>query len=182
MDSLKAGDNRAFKQLYRQGYHLIEALIVKNKGLPEDAEDVFQEVLFVVIKKLRQPGFEISCALNTYLYAIARNIWRNRLRSKKLNVEFKDTLPDFVDPTESSLAIKNLFEKRHTVVRQLLEDLSDKCRQILIGFYYEKKSMQQIGKQLSLVEASVRVQKHRCMNYLKNKVEAHPGYRDLLNE
>lgn len=180
--ALKAGDNQAFKQVYRQGYSLVEALIIKNNGNAEDARDVFQEVLFVLVKKLRAPGFRLSSALNTFLYAIARNIWRNRLRRRKPQVEFQDTRHDSIDLTESDVTVKRLFEKRHGIVRQLLDGLSDKCRQILLGFYYHKKTMRQIGEGLGLSEGSAKVQKHRCMGYLKNEVEAHPEYQNLINE
>ena len=79
--ALAAGENQAFKQVYRQGFSLVAALILKNGGKEEDAQDVFQEVLFVLVKKLRDPDFQLSCALNTYLYAVARNIWKSRNRN-----------------------------------------------------------------------------------------------------
>ena len=180
--ALRAGDNRAFKQVYQKGYTLVQALITRNSGSSEDAQDVFQEVLFIVVKRLRKPGFSLSCALNTYLYAVARNIWKTRMRGKKYSVEFKDTLHDFEDPTESETNVKKLFEERHNTVKQLLEQLSEKCRQIIMDFYYEKKSMRDIGEAMALAEDGVRVQKHRCMSYLKTKMEAHPDFTHLKND
>lgn len=180
--ALKDSDNRAFKQVYRQGYSMVEALVAKNSGSAEDAQDVFQEVLFILVKKLRTPGFQLSSALNTFLYAIARNVWRNRLRRRKPQVEFQDTRHDSIDLTESDVNVKRLFEKRHGVVRQLLDGLSDKCREILVGYYYSKKPLRAIGDEMGLKEGSVKVQKHRCMGYLKNEVEAHPEYQNLINE
>jgi len=180
--ALRAGDNRAFTQVYRKGYSLVEALITRNGGISDDAQDVFQEVLFIVVKRLREPGFSLSCALNTYLYAVARNIWRDRLRGKKHSVEFKDTLHDFEDPTESETNAKRLFEQRHSTVKTLLEQLSEKCRDIIMAFYYEKKSMRDISEATGLAEDGIRVQKHRCMSYLKTKMEAHPDFTHLKND
>lgn len=168
--------------MYQSGYSLVEALITRNNGNPEDAKDVFQEVLFIVVKRLREPGFSLTCALNTYLYAVARNIWRDRMRGRRFSVEFKDTLHDFEDPTEAETGVKRLFEQRHEVVKQMLELISEKCKQILVSFYYEKKSMRDIGEALGLVEDGVKVQKHRCMTYLKTKVEEHPEFTHLKND
>jgi RNA polymerase sigma factor (sigma-70 family) len=131
---------------------------------------------------LREPGFSLSCALNTYLYAVARNIWRDRMRGRRFNVEFKDTLHDFEDPTEAETNTKRLFEERHNTVKQLLQQLSESCRQIIMAFYYEKKSMRDIGEAMNLAEDGVRVQKHRCMGYLKTKMETHPDFPHLKNE
>ncbi|MEK7257418.1 MAG: sigma-70 family RNA polymerase sigma factor [Bacteroidota bacterium] len=182
LTALRVGDNLAFRQVYRQGYSLIENLIAKNGGSPEDAQDVFQEVLFIVVKKLREPDFRLTCALNTFLYAIARRTWQDRLRKKKPNVELKDTLHDFTDPAEAEIGAKKLFEKRHELVSQLLEQLSERCRQLLVSYYFEKKSMREIGQAMQIVEDGVRVQKHRCMSHLKSKLEAHPDYHHLIND
>ncbi len=181
--ALKTGDERAlnsaYKQIYRQGYALVETMIMRNGGIAEDAQDVFQDVLLVLVNKLHNSNFQLTCALNTYLYAVARNQWKARLRDRKSKVEFKDTLHDFEDPAESDVTLKKLFERKHEIIRQLLETLSDSCQKILVSFYYEKKSMREIGESMKLAEDGLRVQKHRCMTYLKRKVEAHPDYPDL---
>ena len=85
-------------------------------------------------------------------------------------------------PIDGSGPAKRLFEQRHSTVKTLLEQLSEKCREIIMAFYYEKKSMRDISEATGLAEDGVRVQKHRCMSYLKTKMEAHPDFGQLKND
>ena len=86
LDQLKNEDNASFEILYKFYYPSIEAHITQNFGNTEDAEDVFQEAIIVLLQKVRQENFVLTSSLKTYLFAIARNLWLKRLRDNKRNL------------------------------------------------------------------------------------------------
>ena len=82
LESLRAGKSGAFEQIYRNYYRMVAGMIQKNSGSEEEIEDVFQETLFILVKKLRQPDFKLTAKLGTFLYSISRNLWLQKLQKK----------------------------------------------------------------------------------------------------
>ena len=81
---LKTGDNASFQLLYKFYFPSVASYVKQNMGNTEDAEDIFQEAILVLLQRVRQPDFILTSALKTYLYAIAKNLWLKRLRKNKL--------------------------------------------------------------------------------------------------
>ena len=72
--ALRKSDPAAFELLYRQYYRMV-AKQANDYRLPdEEIEDLFQEVLLVLVQKVRTPEFELTAKLSTYLFAVARNL------------------------------------------------------------------------------------------------------------
>lgn len=101
----------------------LKIYILKNGGTNEDANDVFQDALVVLYKKLQLPDFKLTASINTYLHAVAQNIWMQELRRQKRI------------PIEKSSVMKTefeyrLFEQKETLRQiQLQKDL--KFREIV---------------------------------------------------
>src|SRR5688572_17798720 len=83
LEQLRIGHNAAFQLLYKFYFPSIDSYVRQNMGNKEDAEDIFQEAIMVLLQKVRQPDFALTSALKTYLYAIAKNLWLKRLRSNR---------------------------------------------------------------------------------------------------
>ena len=85
LEKLKTEDSSSFELLYKFFFPSIASYIKQNTGSNEDAEDVFQEAIIVLLQKVRQPDFVLTFSLNTYLYAVAKNIWLIELLSGSHN-------------------------------------------------------------------------------------------------
>src|SRR5688572_1434850 len=84
LEQLKTGDSASFQLLYKFYFPSVASYIKQNTGSKQDAEDIFQEAILVLLQKVRQPDFVLTSALKTYLYAVAKNLWLKRLRERKL--------------------------------------------------------------------------------------------------
>ncbi len=105
--NLKKGNSRSYEALYQENFSSVEKFIVKNNGTIDDAKDVFQDTLIVLIEKLRADNFELTASLKTYIIAISKNLWFKKLRYKSyyLQTEFSEKLSATFN-TEISSAIK----------------------------------------------------------------------------
>ncbi len=94
LDRLKIQDNKAFHYLYNNYFKMVKSFITNNNGREEDAEDVFQDTLVVLLQKLRNDNFLVSASLKTYIYAIAKNLWLKKIRFNKAyqQLEFTEVL------------------------------------------------------------------------------------------
>lgn len=144
---------------------MIRNLVEKNSGTADDASDLFQEVLIIIYEKVLDNRLQLTCSLKTYIYSIARNKWLNKLKAQKRYTSFNNF--------ESFISIEEETESAPTInLDNLLNEIGEACRKLLILFYYKKRSMQEICKELNYSNAdSVKNQKYKCMQRLKKMAD-----------
>ncbi|MCE3228041.1 MAG: polymerase, sigma-24 subunit, subfamily [Bacteroidetes bacterium] len=156
--------NKVVKNLY--GYFpVIKKYIIKNSGTKSDAEDIFQDALLVLFKKTEKGNFELTSSLNTFLFGISRNLWKEQLRKNKKEVY--STVENQADVTEDFSSATEEYQKSKKAV-EALSQLGEKCKQLLHLFYYKKLSMAEIASKLGFAgEKGAKNQKYRCLEKAK---------------
>lgn len=173
LNALRAGDNRAIKELYISAYPACAKLILNNTGTKNDARDLFQEAMIVFFRKIREPQFELTCHVNTFIYSVVRNLWLKELRQRgktglDLSIdEPKQKLPKI---EESDLEAKYEIEEKHKHIAKILKNFKEDCRRLLTSFYFKKMSLKEIADDMDYSNSFVKVKKKRCMDSLKKKV------------
>jgi RNA polymerase sigma factor (sigma-70 family) len=159
----------ALKGLYHVLPHA-KKFIIANHGDTHDAEDVFQDALVILCKKVQSGDFQLTASLKTYLLAIVRNRWHEVLRSRK-----KLPLADNTEPGAIHFSIDE--EPRYAQASAAFQLLGEKCRELLLMFYFRRKSYSEIAELLSFAnEQTAKNQKYRCLQ----KAKEH--YLNLIKE
>ncbi len=168
LQQLREEENASFSLLYRFYFPMIQAHVTQNGGQPADAEDIFQETIIVLLAKVRNPGFELTSSLKTYLYAIAKNQWLKKLRAKKL------VNADFID--EALLTDGNLeddhsmLEDNQQKLGNWMTKITQHCRKVLHAIFYIKvpvdKLMRSMGWKNKHTAAN---QQYKCIQQLKKE-------------
>ncbi|MEM9821270.1 MAG: sigma-70 family RNA polymerase sigma factor [Bacteroidota bacterium] len=170
--------NAAFKFLFREYFPSIKNYILSHRGTVKDAEDIFQDGLIVLYKKVRNEDFELTSALKTYVYSICKYIWYNRVRKKK-EVELEEGT-DFILPDEDQLTIL-IKSEAGELIADLFGELGEECKKLLVLFYYDRQKMKAIAQQLNLVSEQVaKNRKSRCLKKLREMVMQSTHYQDLF--
>jgi RNA polymerase sigma factor (sigma-70 family) len=152
--------SRAVKGLYSI-YPSTQKFILLNNGKKEDAEDIFQDALIILYKNVNNPGFTLSASLKTYLLAITKNLW-NTAQRKNGKIFFVNEELEIAEGIESN------EEPEFKLAELAFTLLGEKCKQLLIAFYYKKESYLQISKSLSFSNENVaKNQKYRCIQKAK---------------
>lgn len=144
----------------------IRRMVVSKGGRREDADDIFQETLLVLYRKIRETDFALSSSLKTYALGVAGNLWLQELRKRgrAFNVPLEPDLPED-NPDEHRL---QLAEKAFML-------LGEQCRTILILFYKQRMGMRDIAQRLGFASEQVaKNQKYRCLEKAKS------NYAELL--
>ena len=71
------------KYLYRFSGR-VKKYVIENNGTKDDALDIFQEALVIFCQKVNDRNFTLTSKPETFLYGIAKNLWRNESRKKGL--------------------------------------------------------------------------------------------------
>lgn len=176
LNALRRGDEAAFEYLYRR-YYRMAARQVRDQGFAGiEAEDLFQEVLLILVQKIQNPDFRLTAKLSTYLFAIMRN-----LAFKKTGKKPAAPLPDDAALSKEepiSVAERSLWEEKLNVVSGYLELLEDNCQRLLLLSFFEKRPQAEIAAAMGYSESFVKVKKHRCLEYLRKKIKSHPLFKD----
>lgn len=164
-----SGDQQTFDDLYEYGFPKIVRLVTKNSGTLDEAKDIFQDALVVLIEKAYRKEFDLTSTIGTYLYSICRNLWLEQLRKGKNFISLNDSF-SHLDATITFIideTIPDTFED----VSKAIESLGDPCRKLLEYYYYENLSWVEIASSLGYSSAaSARNQKYKCLERIRNSV------------
>jgi RNA polymerase sigma factor (sigma-70 family) len=166
---IKAGDDSALEYVYKKYYPMIAHLIKTNNGNENDAEDIYQDALVAVYQKIKNGELDqINCTLKTYIYSVCRLKWLHKLRHKgKYGEKFIDTY----EWVEAELALQEPEDQMpyYQAMRSALEGLGNPCRQILLAFYFEKLSMDEIALRFGYNQANTaKAKKNKCMDKIRD--------------
>lgn len=169
---LRQNDSAAIKEIYRLAFPACAHLITNHQGTTEDARDVFQEALIVLHRNVRKPDFELTCQVQTYLYAVVRRLWMKRQaqhHKKGLELIVDEPEHKFIVIAEDELEDKRQIEQQHNIIAQCMGELTAECQKVLLGFYYKKQSLTEIAELLGYTVNFTKVKKGRCMKTLREK-------------
>ncbi|MBV2247635.1 MAG: sigma-70 family RNA polymerase sigma factor [Lentimicrobium sp.] len=180
VEGLKLNSDYIIKHVYQEFFPTIKYLIKKNTGNEEDAEDIFQESLIVVLKNVQKEDFYLSCSFLTYLYSISRNLWMQRLKAKKkdkLNMDILDVFFDFPDVNSAELA--EAEQLRYRIYREHFNAMEKDCQRILL-LSMQKFSSKDIADTMGYgSENYAKTKKYNCKERLKRSIMGDPRIQDL---
>ena len=156
---MAAGDQEAFARLHAGYVRMVHAILLGR--IPRrDVDDLVQDVFITAytrIRELREPA-----AFGGWIAAIARNRATDYLRQTREQVELPDEMPggDAID-TETLMVL------------DAIRLLPDAYRDTLLMRLVEGMSGLEIAERSGLSPGSVRVNLHRGMKLLREKLGMH---------
>jgi RNA polymerase sigma factor (sigma-70 family) len=167
------GDEKALEFLYKKYYRMMTKLVITNSGTEEEARDVYQDALIVFWQKATSGNLVLTSKMSTYIYSICQNLWRKELdRKKRLSNEEKDT-PVTLD-TETL--------ERETIIAKCIDQLDGTCKKVLMYYYFEEMSMQDIADKLGFANTdTAKTKKYKCKKKLDDLVKAQYSEKDFLD-
>ena len=164
--------NQALSLLYETHFGSIARFVIDNSGTQEDARDIFQDGLMVLYEKAQNLEFNWTSTMKTFLFAVCRNLWFKRLR-KASNREIPTE--DFNRLDLEDIAFEDPYESQKFLLGKLMDQVGGSCKEILILFYYQRKSMQEIAGHMNLAsEGTAKNKKARCMDKLRELFQQAP--------
>ncbi len=167
----KIRSDQALKQVYRTFFSTIESYILANSGNTEHAADIFQEAVVVWYNLVKSGKFRLDSSIKTFLYSVAKNLWLKQLRKKRQN-----SSQIMAVETSAEFEMNEYGEHKISVTQLLkitLNELGDGCQKVLVGFYFDKLSMNGIMKSTGLSsEQAARNKKYKCMLQLMKIFES----------
>jgi len=172
---IKDQDDKILNWLYDHYLQPVKIYVTRNSGTADDASDVFQDSIIVLYRQICEEKLALTTDLKGYFFSIARNIWNNSLRKRKITLELHPEMPD-ESPTDEAADI--VFER---IVSRAYEKLSTDHQKVLTMFS-EGLSYEAIAVKLKLKnETYARRKKYLAKEALLEIMKEDPEYHELLN-
>ena len=167
------GDEKALEELYKKYYRMMTKMVISNSGTEEEAKDIYQEALVVFWQKAVSGNLVLTSKISTYVYSICQNLWRKELdRKKRLSNEEKDGV-EYTDLDS---------KERAKIIQECINDLGDTCRNVLMYYYFDGLSMQDIADKLGFANTNTaKTKKYKCKKKLDDLVKSRYTESDFLD-
>lgn len=181
LNGLVKRDSKIIQFIYDTDFEKVSRMINANSGNDDDAEDVFQESLIIIFKRLREnPDFRLSSSFSTYIYSVNRLLWLKKLRNRRktdidtLDREMEEYL-EFEEPPP--VQDKDL---QYAIFQKNLKYIPEDCQKILT-LTASAVPAKEIADRLGYKSDSyVRKRRHFCKEYLINQIKKDQDYRDMI--
>jgi RNA polymerase sigma factor (sigma-70 family) len=175
--------NEAILFIYKQYAASTSSFIIHYGGSEQDADDVFQETVVSFIDVVKKGKYRMEASIKTFLVSVAKNIWFNELKKRERSGAREKIFEYGRDQKEQDIShqIGDLEKKRQ--LRDLVDNLGEPCKKILMLFYYENLSMKEIVEHLPYEnEQVVRNKKYKCLQTLTGYIKSNPAIARQISE
>lgn len=160
VEAVRAGDREAFGQLYALYAPMVHGILLARVPFRE-VDDLVQDVFLVALKRLG--SLRDTAAFGGWLAMITRNRAVDYYRRTRETEELSDDLP---------VASSRDTEAEHEAARMLeaVRSLPEAYRETLVMRLVEGMTGPEIAARAGMTPASVRVNLHRGMKLLREKL------------
>jgi len=157
---------------------MIRLMVTQLGGNPEDAKDIFQEGLMIMLEKIDNKEFALTCKFKTFLYCVCENLWKSIIAKRQAAVNYfarrtePDDEKDFTEVMDNDLCREIFLSVFNTL---------DPVGKNILKLYWEEVSPQEIADRLGYSYGYVRKKKCEAQAELKEKVKKHPDYKRIVD-
>lgn len=170
---IRSGDETALDYVYKKNYKMMTRMVIKQYGTEDEAKDIYQEAILIFWQKARRDDFVLTSKISTFLYSICQNLWRKELeRKSKLSKEIKDGIEI------------NDFDRqeRIEIINQCINSMGETCRKVLMYYYFDNMSMQDIADKLGFANSdTAKTKKYKCKKELDKLIKSKYKATDFLD-
>lgn len=183
LNGILRNDSVILQFIYKNFYYKINFFIKKNNGDDDDANDVFQEAIIIIYRKLKENSLILDCSFDTYLYSVCRFLWLKQLGKRKNekeriydNQEFRDDIYD--DQLNRTVDLN----ERYRLYQKHFQNLGKDCQKIL-QMFFDKVPLKQIAQMMGFKgEKYAKKRKYKCKEYLIKSIKQDLEYKKILED
>ncbi len=163
IEKVKSGETNAFSYIVEKYKEIVFSIALKVLKNREDAEELAQESFIKAYNSLHT--FKGNAKFSTWLYRITYNSCISEIRKRKMN--FASTSEIEIKDESEELNLDGIpAENRAQVIKQALDQLPEDEYTLVLLYYFEEQSIEDIGKVTGLSESNTKVKLYRARKKL----------------
>ncbi len=163
IEKVKSGETNAFSYIVEKYKDIVFSIALKVLKNREDAEELAQESFIKAYNSLHT--FKGNAKFSTWLYRITYNSCISEIRKRKMN--FASTSEIEIKDESEELNLDGIpAENRAQVIKQAMDQLPEDEYTLVLLYYFEEQSIEDIGKVTGLSESNTKVKLYRARKKL----------------
>lgn len=177
-------DNVVLAYIYKQYFYKVNAFVKKNNGDEDDVNDVFQEAIIIIYRKLKENDllFE-NRSFEVYLFSVCRFLWLKELEKRRMDkIKLNDSLTFQDDIYDDDLVAVVEKNERFLLYQKHFKNISSDCQKIL-QLFFDKVPIKQIAHIMGFKsEKYVKTRKFKCKELLIERIKQDVEYKKIFED
>ena len=167
LESIRAGDRKAFEQLYRLYHPRLTRFLMNLVRRPQLVEEVLNDTLMVVWE--RSDSFNGASKLSTWIFAIGYRKAMKALRRQQDPVDDPEAerRPSSLPDPEQELS----QSRNHLLLRKAMNELSADHRAVVDLTYFHEMGYREIADILNCPVDTVKTRMFHARRHLRKRME-----------
>jgi RNA polymerase sigma factor (sigma-70 family) len=180
INGLATNNSAIINEVYKKYTPKMYNWVKQHGGDLENAQDVFQEALIDIYRKVQDGNFVLTCPFDAFLFVVVRNKWFSYLKNNKLKVvtNSEDALYNITSAVTADTEKIMQYENQYILLQQKLDDLQEGCKELL-KFSWSGLCMEDVAQKLQVTYAYARKKKSLCMAKLMESIKESSEYINL---
>jgi len=179
LGGIKGHDKNVLTYIYEAFYQAINFFVKSNSGTDEDAQDIYQEALIIIYRKIHSGDLVVlDCSFNTYLYSVCKLLWLKQLERNRI----KST--EVIEDENLAESDEDLFEDytksdRLSLYQKHFQKLSNDCQKVL-RLALSKLTLKEVANIMGYKsEKYAKKKKYQCKEKLIDAIKNDPKFNEL---
>lgn len=202
VDRVKSGDRNAYEHIYKRYFKFILQKCYMSIKDQQMAKDMATEIMMKVYLNIDK--YTVDYTFNSWVWSIANNFIVDHARKSKrepvnmnhnihisnsdskkdedsnVNVIYSGEIDSKEMNPEQLMQYKHVCNSRKKFVQDLLSSLNERERMIMVHYYFDDMSYDEIAKKLNIGLSSMKVTLMRTKEKLKNRIGDYSNITSLL--
>ncbi|MDX1685927.1 MAG: sigma-70 family RNA polymerase sigma factor [Saprospiraceae bacterium] len=168
IESIARGDHKALEVLVRENQDFVFSVAMSQMKNYHESQEVAQDVFVKVFRSANT--FRGDSSVRTWLYIITRRACLDRFKKRKVNIVDQSNLSSL--STERNKGEEELMKSdRQELIQNLLDQLSEKERDVMSLYYLKELSIDEVSEILGLTGSNVKIILFRARKKLRELTE-----------
>jgi len=157
---------------------MIRLMVHNMGGSVDDAHDIFQDGLIIMLEKLDDKNFVLTCKFKTFLYCVCEKLWKTTLDKRHAAANYFARRDE---PEGENDFTEHIDQELYMEIFKDVVDTLDPVSKKILELYWQELSPQEIADKLGYTNGYVRKKKCEAQSELIDKIKKHPDYKRIIN-
>ena len=155
----------------------------------KEPDDILQEGIMILFNKIQNNTFRKESNVKTFLLGICNKLILSSVSKKeivKFQGDFQESEENNIIPSDDHFGDIEKTEseqQRDDTLKEIIEQMDEKCQKALKLFYYQKKKMLEVAEETNLKNANqAKKAVSRCRQKLRAVILSNPVLIQLLKQ
>lgn len=176
IECLRARQSYVIRYLSNRYLPMIRLMVTQMGGSTEDAKDIFQDGLIIMLEKIDNDEFTLTISFKSFFYIVCENLWKKVLEKRRAAVNYFNRRIDVSSDHDFTETYDNQLYKN--IFYEALDTLDPVGKEIL-KLYWQEFSPIEIAEKLGYKYGYVKKKKCESQAELMKRVTNHPNYKRI---